>query len=95
MIQSQTLLFSTFPQVTQMHKLSPYSPGAGTLQYTELARSIEYSQVVWGSAKGVLCPWEVGLDGGNSDGGKLGELRQIVMHESEAGVYCRALCHIY
>src|SRR5882724_8538987 len=34
MIQSQTLLFSTFPQATQMHKLSPYSPGAGTLQYT-------------------------------------------------------------
>jgi len=33
MIQSQTLLFSTFPQATQMHKLSPYSPGAGTLQY--------------------------------------------------------------
>src|SRR5882724_6956168 len=34
MIQSQTLLFSTFPQATQMHKLSPYSRGAGTLQYT-------------------------------------------------------------
>src|SRR5882724_9123727 len=34
MIQSQNLLFSTFPQATQMHKLSPYSPGAGTLQYT-------------------------------------------------------------
>src|SRR5882724_2839296 len=33
MIQSQTLLFSTFPQATQMHKLSPYSPGACTLQY--------------------------------------------------------------
>ena len=34
MIQSQTLLFSTITQATQMHKLSPYSPGAGTLQYT-------------------------------------------------------------
>jgi len=34
MIQSQTLLFSTFPQAAQKHKLSPYSPGAGTLQYT-------------------------------------------------------------
>src|SRR5882724_233397 len=34
LIQSQTLLFSTIPQATQMHKLSPYSPGAGTLQYT-------------------------------------------------------------
>ena len=33
MIQNQTLLFPTFPQATQMHKLSPYSPGAGTLQY--------------------------------------------------------------
>src|SRR5882724_95151 len=34
MIQSQTLLFSTFPQAAQKHKLSPYSPGAGTLQYS-------------------------------------------------------------
>src|SRR5882724_8515316 len=35
MIQSQTLLFSPILQATQMHILSPYSPGAGTLQYTE------------------------------------------------------------
>src|SRR5882724_4548453 len=34
MIQSQTLLFSTILQATQMHILSPYSPGACTLQYT-------------------------------------------------------------
>src|SRR5882724_5970072 len=34
MIQSQTLLFSTILQATQMHILSPYSPGASTLKYT-------------------------------------------------------------
>src|SRR5882724_12860860 len=33
MIQSQTLLFSTILQATQMHILSPYSPGASTLKY--------------------------------------------------------------
>jgi len=34
MIQSQILLFSTILQATQMHILSPYSPGASTLQYS-------------------------------------------------------------
>src|SRR5882724_3876280 len=34
MIQSQTLVFSTILQATQMHILGPYPPGAGTLQYS-------------------------------------------------------------
>src|SRR5882724_8412212 len=34
MIQNQTLLFSTILQATQVHILSPYSPGASTLQYS-------------------------------------------------------------
>ena len=34
MIQSQTLLFSTILQATPKHILSPYSPGASTLQYS-------------------------------------------------------------
>src|SRR5882724_11724729 len=42
MIQNQTLLFSTFPQATQMHKLSPYSPGADTLQCITSPLSISW-----------------------------------------------------
>ena len=58
MIQSQTLLFSTIPQATQMHKLTPYSPGAGTLQYNGLG-TISSKQVDGAPPEAPASFWEM------------------------------------
>ena len=81
MIQSQTLLFSTFPQATQMHKLSPYSPGAGTLQYTMSSDDIFIHNIQ------CLCTCKYLASVRDSSGGKWDSLRVYLPTALPNGIF--------